>query len=99
MSVLKTMGRVLVFPVMIVVTVIQWVFTVITDISSIVFKILAGLFLMIAVLSKIVGIMTWSEALRPVLVSLITYLTPVIGKGITAVIAIIREALLGFIWS
>ena len=99
MRLLKFMGKVLVFPVMLIVTVIQWLFTLMVGLSSVVFNLLAGLFLLIAVLSLVFGISTWTEALRPVLAAFIVFMIPVVGQGITAVVVVIREGLSDFIWS
>ena len=93
------MGKVLAFPVMLIVTVIQWLFTLMVGLSSVVFNLLAGLFLLIAVLSLVFGISTWTEALRPVLAAFIIFMIPVVGQGITAVVVVIREGLSDFIWS
>ena len=92
MKVLKIIGKVLAFPVMLIVTVIQWLFTFLVGLSSVIFNLLAGLFLLIAVLSIVFGISTWTEALRPALAAFV-------GQGITAVIVVIREGLSDFIWS
>ena len=99
MRLLKFMGKVLAFPVMLIVTVIQWLSTLMVGLSSVVFNLLAGLFLLIAVLSLVFGISTWTEALRPVLAAFIVFMIPVVGQGITAVIVVIREGLSDFIWS
>lgn len=99
MRLLKFMGKVLAFPVMLIVTVIQWLFTLMVGLSSVVFNLLAGLFLLIAVLSLVFGISTWTEALRPVLAAFIVFMIPVVGQGITAVVVMIREGLSDFIWS
>ena len=99
MRLLKFMGNVLAFPVMLIVTVIQWLFTLMVGLSSVVFNLLAGLFLLIAVLSLVFGISTWTEALRPVLAAFIVFMIPVVGQGITAVVVVIREGLSDFIWS
>lgn len=99
MRLLKFMGNVLAFPIMLIVTVIQWLFTFLVGLSSVIFNLLAGLFLLIAVLSLIFGISTWTEALKPALAAFIVFMIPVIGQGITAVIVVIREGLSDFIWS
>jgi len=99
MRLLKFMGKVLAFPVMLIMTVIQWLFTFLVGLSSVIFNLLAGLFLLIAVLSIVFGISTWTEALRPALVAFIVFMIPVIGQGIAAVIVVIRERLSDFIWS
>ena len=99
MRLLKFMGKILAFPVMLIVTVIQWLFTFLVGMSSVTFNLLAGLFLLIAVLSIVFGISTWTEALRPDMDAFIVFMIPVIGQGITAVIVVIREGLSDFIWS
>ena len=99
MRLLKIMGKVLAIPVMLILTVIQWLFVFLVSFSSVIFYLLAGLFLLVAVLSLIFGISTWSEALRPALAGFIVFLIPVIGQGITAIIAVFREGLSDFIWS
>ena len=99
MRLLKFMGKVLAFPVMLIVMVIQWLFTFMVGLSSVVFNLLAGLFLLIAVLSLVFGISTWTETLRPVLAAFIVFMIPVVGQGITAVVVVIREGLSDFIWS
>ena len=99
MRLLKFMGKVLAFPVMLIVMVIQWLSTFMVGLSSVVFNLLAGLFLLIAVLSLVFGISTWTEALRPVLAAFIVFMIPVVGQGITAVVVVIREGLSDFIWS
>ena len=99
MRLLKFMGKVLAFPVMLIVMVIQWLFTFMVGLSSVVFNLLAGLFLLIAVLSLVFGISTWTETLRPVLAAFIVFMIPVVGQGIIAVVVVIREGLSDFIWS
>ena len=99
MRLLKFIGKILAFPVILIVTVIQWLFTFLVGLSSVIFNLMAGLFLLIAVLSLIFGLATWTEALRPALAAFIVFMIPVIGQGITAVIVVIREGLSDFIWS
>jgi len=57
MKLLKLMGKVLAFPVMLAVTVIQYAFLFLTGFSSIVFNLFAGLILLVAVLSLAFGIL------------------------------------------
>ena len=96
---LKIIGKILAFPVMLIVIVIQWAFVFLVSFSSVILYLLAGLFLLVAVLSLIFGVSTWTEALRPALAGFIVFLIPIIGQGITAVIAVFREGLSDFIWS
>ena len=99
MRLLRIIGKVLAFPIMLIVTVIQWLFIFLISFSSVIFYLLAGLFLLIAVLSLVFGVATWPEALRAVLGGLIVFMIPVIGQGITAIIAVFREGLSDYIRS
>ena len=99
MCLLRIIGKVLAFPVMLVVTVIQWLFVFLISFSSVIFYLLAGLFLLVAILSPIFGLATWPEVLRAILVGFIVFMIPVIGQGITAIIAVFREGLSDFIRS
>ena len=99
MCLLRIIGKVLAFPIMLIVTVIQWLFVFLISFSSVIFYLLAGLFLLIAVLSLIFDVATWPEALRAVLAGFIVFMIPVIGQGITAIIAVFREGLSDFIRS
>ena len=99
MCLLRIIGKVLAFPVMLVVTVIQWLFVFLISFSSVIFYLLAGLFLLVAILSLIFGLATWPEALRAVLAGFIVFMIPVIGQGVTAIIAVFREGLSDFIRS
>lgn len=99
MHLLKIIGKVLAFPVMLIVTVIQWLLVFLISFSSVIFYLLAGLFLLVTVLSLIFGLATWTEALRPALAGFFVFMVPVIGQGITAITAVLREGLSDFIWS
>ena len=99
MHLLRIMGKVLVFPIMLMVTIIQWLFVFLISFSSVIFYLLAGLFLLAAFLSLIFGVATWPEALRAVLAGFIIFLIPVIGHGITTIIAVFRDGLSDFTWS
>ncbi len=99
MRLLRIIGKVLAFPVMLIVTAIQWLFVFLISLSSVIFYLLAGLFLLIAVMSLVFGVATWPEALRAVLAGFIVFMIPVIGQGITSIIVVFREELSDFIWS
>ena len=99
MRLLRIIGKILVFPVILIVIVIHWLFIFLISFSTFIFNLLAGLFLLVAVLSLIFGLATWPEALRAVLVGFVVFMIPTIGQGITAVIAVFREGLSDFIRS
>ena len=99
MKLLKLMGKVLAFPVMLAVTVIQYAVLFLTGFSSIVFNLFAGLILLVAVLSLAFGIATWPETIRTALIGFVVFMIPVIGGWITAGVVMIREGLSDFIRS
>lgn len=99
MKLLKLMGKVLAFPVMLVVTVIQYAVLFLTGFSSIVFNLFAGLILLVTVLALIFGIATWPETIRTALIGFVVFMIPVIGGWITAGVVMIREGLSDFIRS
>ena len=99
MHLLRIIGKILAVPVMLIVTVIQWLFIFLISFSSVIFYLLAGLFLLVAFLSLIFGVATWPEARRAVLAGFIVFMIPVLGQGITAIIAVFREGLCDFIRS
>ena len=99
MKLLKLMGKVLAFPVMLAVTVIQYAVLFLTGFSSIVFNLFAGLILLVAVLSLAFGIATWPETLRTAFAGFLVFMVPVVGEGITTVVIVLREGLSDFIRS
>ena len=99
MRLLRIIGKILAFPIMLIVTVFQWLFVFLVSFSSVIFYLLAGLFLLVAVLALIFGVATWPEALRAVLAGFVIFMILVIGQGLTAIIAVFREGLSDFIWS
>lgn len=99
MRLLKLIGRILIFPVILAVTVIQWLFTFLVGFSSVVFNLLAGLFFLAAVGSYILGLTPGLEALKMIAAGFVIFMIPVIGQWITAVVVMIREGLSDFIRS
>ena len=65
MKVLKIIGKILAFPVMLIVTVFQWAFVFLVSFSSVILYLLAGLFLLVAVLSLIFATMCCLSTPRP----------------------------------
>ena len=99
MRLLKLIGKILIFPVILAVTVIQWLFTFLVGFSSFAFNLLAGLFFLAAVASYILGLTPGLEALKMIAVGFAIFMIPVIGQWITAVVVMIREGLCDFIRS
>lgn len=99
MRLLKIIGKILIFPVILAVTVIQWMFTFLVGFSSVIFNLLAGLFFLAAVGSYILGLTPGIEAMKMIAVGFMIFMIPVIGQSIIAVVVTIREGLCDFIRS
>ena len=99
MRLLKIIGKILIFPVILAVTVIQWMFTFLVGFSSAIFNLLAGLFFLAAVGSYILGLTPGIEAMKMIAVGSMIFMIPVIGQSIIAVVVTIREGLCDFIRS
>lgn len=99
MRLLKLIGKILILPVVLAVTVIQWLFTFLVGFSSIVLNLLAGLFFLTAVGSYILGLTPGLEALKMIEVGFVIFMIPIIGQDITAVVVMIRDGLCDYIRS
>ena len=93
MRLLKIIGKILIFPVILAVMVIQWMFTFLVGFSSAIFNLLAGLFFLAAVGSYILGLTPGIEAMKMIAVGFMIFMIPVIGQSIIAVVVTIREGL------
>lgn len=95
MRVIRLMLKIALIPMVMIVTVIQWGGFFLLGVFSIVFHRIAGLFLMISVLSYLMGICTGSESIRMMLIGFVIDRVPVTGEWIvTAITALngrIRE--------
>ncbi len=99
MRLLRLIGKLLVFALLTVVTAFQWIFTFLISFASIIFNLLAGLFVLIAVLFRIFNVTTWSEALRPFLAGIVLFMIPIIGQSLVTITVVFREGLCDFIRS
>ena len=99
MYVLKLIGKILMLPVILTVTLVQWFITFLVGFSSAVFYLLAGLFLLVAVLSYLMGLAAGPEALKMMIAGFVVFMIPVIGNWFLERIAALSSILDAFIWS
>jgi hypothetical protein len=99
MFVLKLILKVIAFPVMLIVTILQWFGAFMVGFSAAVFNILAGLFLLVAGSSYILGLASGPEALKMIAVGFAIFMIPVIGEGIVTAIITANASLRDFIRS
>ena len=99
MIILRFLLKILAFLVMLVITVLQWMGIFLIGFSSIVFNLLAGLFLLAAVLSYLLGLVTGPEALKMILAGFVIIMIPVAGEAIVTPFSTARAGLRDFIRS
>ncbi len=99
MWLIKFPFKVVAMPLMIAVTLIQWVGLFLIGFSSVIFNLFAGLCFMVSVLSYLMQISTGAEAIRMMIVGFVVFLIPHIGEWIVTRIAAINYGLRDFIRS
>lgn len=85
--------------VILIVTVIQWFFIFLIGFSSVVFNMLAGLFLLIAVLSYLMGNSNGTEALGMIAIGFVIFMIPIVGAWSVMHITILNLNMRNFIMS
>lgn len=99
MRIIRFLLKMVVFPVMMIVTVVQWFGVFIIGFSSAVFNILAGLFLLVAVLSYLMGLSAGAEAVKMIVAGFIVFMIPIAGEWIVTVITALNMGMRNFIRS
>ena len=99
MVVLKLILKIALIPAVLAVTMLQWFGAFIISFSSAVFHILAGLFLLTAVLSYLMGLSAGAEALKMIVAGFIVFMVPIIGEGIIGMITMLNVRMRDFIGS
>lgn len=99
MRIIRFLLKMVVFPIMLIVTVIQWFGTFIIGFSSAVFNVLAGLFLLVAALSYLMGLSAGAEAVKMVVAGFIVFMIPVAGEWIVTAITALNMGMRNFIRS
>lgn len=99
MYVLKLIEKILVLPVVVAVTLVQWFITFLIGFSSAVFYLLAGLFLLVAVLSYLMGLSAGAEALKMIFAGFVIFMIPVAGEAVVTAVAALNAGMRDFIRS
>ena len=76
MALVKTFFKLLALPIIVAVTLIQWVGIFLTQFSTIVFNLLAGLIFLIAVAGLMLSIGTGAEAVQMMMVAFVIFIIP-----------------------
>lgn len=99
MRIIRFLLKMVVFPIMLIVTVIQWFGAFIIGFSSAVFNVLAGLFLLVAVLSYLMGLSAGAEAVKMIVAGFIMFVIPIAGEWIVTAITALNIRMRDFIIS
>lgn len=99
MRIIRFLLKIVVFPIMLIMTVIQWFGVFVIGFSSTFFNIFAGLFLLVAVLSYLMGQSAGAEAVKMIAAGFIVFMVPVVGEWIVIAIAVLNMKLRNFIMS
>ena len=99
MRLIKLFLKMLALPIMMAVTLIQWVGIFLTQFSTVIFNPLAGLLFLIAIAGWMFGIGTGTETLQMLTAGFIVFITPRISEWLIIRIAAINYGLRDFIKS
>lgn len=99
MFLIRLMLKVLAFPIMLLVTLIQWVRLFLIGFSAVFFNLLAGVLFLVAISTYFMGLDTGKEVLRMLGISFIVFIIPHIGEWLVTQIAVANYALRDFIKS
>ena len=99
MFLIKMILKVLAFPIMLMVTLIQWLGIYLISFSAVFFNLLAGVLFLVSIMTYFMGLDTGNEVLRMLGISFIVFIIPHIGEWIVERIAIANYALRDFIKS
>ena len=99
MGLIKLIIKLLVLPLIVAVTLIQWVGIFLTQFLTVIFNLLAGLMFLIAVAGWMFGIGTGAETLQMLTVAFVVFIIPHIAEWLIIRIAAINYGLREFIKS
>ena len=99
MGLIKLIIKLLVLPLIVAVTMIQWVGIFFTQFSTVIFNLLAGLMFLITIAGWMFGISAGAETLRLLAVAFVVFIIPRIAEWLIIRIAVINYGLRDFIKS
>ena len=99
MRIIRFLLKMVVFPIMLIVTVIQWFGAFIIGFSSAVFNVLAGLFFLVAVLSYLMGLSDGAEAVKMIVAGFVIFMIPVAGDAVVTAVTALNMGMHNFIRS
>ena len=99
MFLLKLIGKIILIPIMLALTLIQWAGIFLNSISGVLLGILAFIFALTGIASLMFGLASGPEALKILIVGFVIFMVPVIGDWIVSAITAASAILHDFIRS
>lgn len=99
MVLLRLILKILAMPLIAAVTLIQWTGIFLTQFSSVIFNLLAGLMFLLSVVGWLMGICTGAETMRMLAVGFVVFIIPHIAEWLIVRIAVINCNLRNFLKS
>ena len=96
---LKIIAKVLLLPVIVVLTAIQWIGIFLNSISGVILGILAFIFALTGIASLAFGLASGPEALKMIVAGFVIFMIPVAGEWILTMIEALHTGLCDFIRS
>ena len=99
MVLLRLILKMLALPLIAAVTLLQWAGIFLTQFSSVIFNLLAGLMFLLSVVGWLMGIITGTETMRMLAVGFVVFIIPHIAEWLIVRIAVINCNLRNFLKS
>ena len=96
MAVVRFMLKVVLLPVLLIVTLAEWIGIFLTSFASVLFYLFSGLCFVLAVFSYLAGISTGFEALRMLAIGFIAFILPHLAAWVIGRIGALKDRLNGF---
>lgn len=94
---LKIIAKVLLLPVIVVLTAIQWIGIFLNSISGVILGILAFIFALTGIASLAFGLASGPEALKMIAVGFVIFTIPIIGEWVVTMISMVSTKVRSFI--
>ena len=96
MAVMRFVLKVVLLPVLLIVTLAEWIGIFLTSFASVLFYLFAGLSFILAVFSYLAGISTGPEALRMLVIGFIAFILPHLAAWLIGRIGALKDGLGAF---
>lgn len=98
MILLKIIAKILLIPVVIVLTLVQWAGIFLNSISGVILGILAFIFALTGIASLAFGLASGLEAFKMIAAGFVIFMVPVIGERLVTLITAANDRLYNLIW-